>query len=282
MKTMKGLGTLTTLLLLAAVIVSATLVIKYKKHRKRVSMWQQVVEQNLGAKKSGQFQATDKTGAPVILEWLKTNVHEPEYASTMRLVDDVFVRSFASYEIRYLKAHPEEVINAAKNTVYEQFQPFFKDDIKSVDWPLAEKKLISIAQAYQQQINTDAIKKYANSLCFFVLAKEITTKKIVGFALYRIDNDDPQGTVILKPLAIAPEEQQRGLGKLLMTSVFKIIPIVSRITLTVESKNDVAFKAYLSWGFVEYPTADAFHKKMEYRANQSDILQKTAQTLVAL
>jgi RimJ/RimL family protein N-acetyltransferase len=240
------------------------------------------IEKALATKKAGQFQAKDKTGQPVILEWLKTNVHEPEYADTMHMVDDVLVRSFGSSEIRYLKEHPEEVVNATENTIYEQLQPFFKNKGKDIDWVLVEEKLTSIAHLYQKQANKDAIKELADSLYFFILVKEITTKKILGFARYRIVDDSPQGTVILEPLVVAPEAQQRGLGKLLVASIFNIIPNITRILLTVESKNDVAFKAYQTWGFVEYPGSDIFHKNMGYQVEHSDILQKTTESLVAV
>jgi ribosomal protein S18 acetylase RimI-like enzyme len=273
---------MTALSVIASIVTLVSFTTYFVMKKKTPSAWQLSVEKALGAKKSGKFQASDKNGKPVILEWLKTNVHEPAYTDTMHMIDNVFIRSFAFYEICYLKAHPEAHIDPATNTVYEEFKPYFKNGAKDPDWALVENKLISIIQAYQQQSMADEVKKYANSLFFFVLLKEATAKTILGFALYRIDDDDPQGTVTLEPLTVAPEEQQRGLGKLLTASIFKIIPIVSHLTLNVESKNDIALKAYQAWGFVEQPATEAFHKTMGYQVEQSDILQKTAKSLVPI
>ncbi len=51
-----------------------------------LSPWQHSVEQAFVVKKSGQIEAKDKAGVLIILEWQKTNVHEPVYAHIMRSV----------------------------------------------------------------------------------------------------------------------------------------------------------------------------------------------------
>ena len=247
-----------------------------------LSPWQLSIEQIFAAKKSGQFEAKDKNGAPIILEWLVTNVHEPEYIQMMHSVADIFVQSFGSQEVRFLKAHPEAVTTAVKNTPFNaQLQQLFKDGIEKVDWKAVEEKMASMACAYWEGEATgaDALKRYAHSLFVFIIAKDTLTQNLLGFVTYRIDDDDPRGAVIIEPLAVIPEAQKRGLGKLLVASIFKMVPAVTRINLIVESKNDNAIKAYQAWGFVEFQAPDQYHKNMEYRVEKSEILQKIAQTI---
>ena len=246
------------------------------------SPWQRSVDQKFAAKKSGQFKAKDKTGASVILEWHKTNVHEPAYVDIMRSVSDLFIRAFVPNEIRFLKAHPEAVAKAEQNDPYKQFAPLFERGVESVDWKAVEKKWHQFSRSYweKQASGEDVSKRYANSIFLFVIAKDALTNNVLGFVCYRIDDDDPQGAVIIEPLAVAPEAQTRGLGKLLTSSIFKFLPDVTRIGLTVECKNEIALKAYQVWGFVEFQAPDAYHKNMEYRAEKSDILQKIARTLM--
>lgn len=95
-----------------------------------------------------------------------------------------------------------------------------------------------------------------------------------------MDDDDPRGTVILEPLAILPEEQRRGLGKLLVSSIFKIIPDVTYIGLATHKINKIAIATYEALGFVQRQT-DLRDRSvpMEYKAENSDILQKTAKEL---
>lgn len=246
-----------------------------------ISAWQRSIDETFAAKKARCFEAKDKTGATIILEWQKTNVHEPEYAHIMRELADLFIRAFVPNEIRFLKAHPEAVVKAEKNDPYKQLAPLFKGRAESVDWKAVEEKMASIARSYweSQTAGEDVSKRYANSIFFFVIAKDAFTNNVLGFVCYRIDDDDPQGAVIIEPLAVAPEAQTRGLGKLLTASIFKLLPGVTRIGLTVESKNEIALKAYQAWGFVEFQAPDAYHKNMEYRAEKSDVLQKIARTL---
>lgn len=88
-------------------------------------------------------------------------------------------------------------------------------------------------------------------------------------------------------LCVKPSEQNRGLGKLLMSSIFKIAPDIRRIFLCTRPTNVNALKAYQAWGFVPdlqpIPEASlnmAHWEFMEYKAEQSDMLQKLAESFV--
>ena len=87
--------------------------------------------------------------------------------------------------------------------------------------------------------------------------------------------------------AVAKEHQKHGIGKLLMSSIFKIEPSIKRIFLCTRVTNKTAVKGYSSWGFVndEKPVLDhAFNLDhwtfMEYKTEHMNILQQVATTLV--
>jgi hypothetical protein len=95
------------------------------------------------------------------------------------------------------------------------------------------------------------------------------------------------GNVKVMIFAVDVAHQKRGLGKLLMSSIFKLIPDIKRIFLCTRVTNDTAFNAYRSWGFVkdENPVLDhEFNLDhwmfMEYKIEQSDALQNLAASLV--
>ena len=244
------------------------------------SEWQHEIMQHCATKKLWQFEAKDKAGSRIVLSYHITNVHESEYANIVHTVTDIFVAAFAPNEIKFLKEHSNAVVKAKRNDVYAQFKPLFKKGIKSVDWKAVEEKCQHIAQSYwENQVSPEATTKFADSVFIFVTVQDDATKKLLGFVSYRIDDDDARGTVILEPLAVLPEAQMNGLGKLLTASIFKIIPAVKNIFLTVENKNDKALEAYSGWGFVKAQAPDSSHQNMIYAADKSDTLQKAAQAL---
>lgn len=237
------------------------------------SDWQRSVEKHFASKKSGQLLGTDKSGSSVIFDWHLTNVNEPEYVAMMHNVEDLFVQAFTPNGIRHIKAHPEIVMKA---DFFKPLVPFFKNGIENVDWASVEEHFPATVQLFWAERIQENLKQFVNSTVIFVIAKDAKTNEALGFVGYQIYDDDPQGTVHLEPLAVIPHAQNRGLGKLLTASIFNLLPTVTRITLSVESENELAVKAYQAWGFAEYEYTPPDNKDMEYLKSKSDILQKMA------
>lgn len=74
-----------------------------------------------------------------------------------------------------------------------------------------------------------------------------------------------------------PAEQQRELEKLLMSSIFKLVPDTRRIFLHTRTTNEDAIKKYNSWGFVQFPGNLAGWPDFEYLAEKSNTLQQAAE-----
>lgn len=238
--------------------------------------WKQSIDKKFAVKKSGKFMAKDKKGAPVVLEWLKTNIHEPTYMAIMQELEDLVVQAFIPVKLQHLYAHPELVLTAKKGEPYEQLQKLFKHGTNSIDWKLFKEKMSSVLRAEWQSV-TQALGKTS---LFVVTAKEPLTKKLLGFVGLRISNDAPVGSVEIEPLAVAPDEQNRGLGKLLISSVFKIIPGVTGLWLGTFATNTGAIAAYSAMGFVKTRTdPDNRYVSFVYLTGKSNILQKTAANL---
>ena len=96
------------------------------------------------------------------------------------------------------------------------------------------------------------------------------------------------GDIKVINIAISPAEKENGLDQLLMSSIFNIVPQVKRLFLFSRPTNSSALETYRSCGFTQDLNfvQDPNHKvnleyliPLEYRAEQSNILQKTAQTL---
>jgi GNAT superfamily N-acetyltransferase len=86
--------------------------------------------------------------------------------------------------------------------------------------------------------------------------------------------------------AVDPEYQNRGLGKLLTSLIFKINTNIKRIFLCTRVTNNIALNAYKNWGFTldSNPILDhTFNLEhwtfLEYKIDKTNILQKIAEGL---
>ena len=237
--------------------------------------WKRSIDEMFAVKKSGKFEAKDRMGAPVILEWLKTSIHEPTYTPTMHMLEDLVVQAFGPIELQQLRVHPEKVLSAKKGDLLEPLQILFKRGARKIDWKLVEEKLGIIERVAWQSV----AEKLENFSLFFVIAKDPITTKMLGFICYRMAPDASEGSIEIEPLAVAPEEQKRGLGKLLISSIFKIIPGITGLWLGTSATNTGAIAAYTAMGFAKMHT-DPNNVVFLYLTGKSDILQKTARTFI--
>jgi len=222
--------------------------------------------------KSGAFKAQDKTGAPVILEWMKTDMISPEFVEAMKSVWDIACPTYTKVEVDFLRAHPEVV---GKEAYYKSFEPLFKDGVASVDWQKVEEKMQEILkQYYVLDVSTfsDEMKKaFSRAEHFFVSIKNEHTDELLGYISFLILPEYAVGDVKCMGFAVKPEEQNRGLGRLLMSSILRIIPDLKRIFQNPRITNVVAQRAYYNWGFTK--AANPVTKELNYEINPNHFIQ---------
>lgn len=263
--------------------ISTCITIVSKNYLEGIQMNKQVE-----LKKSGQFLAKDKHGTSVVFEWSKTNIVSSDFAAAMKDAWEFARDAYTSVEMQFLKAFPDVV---GKEPYFKPFESLFQNGFVNVDWKAAEVIMQSILQGhfvFDPAIFPEQIKKmYENDQAFLVVARDAKTEKSLGFITFIIRTNYAAGDVKVMSFAVDVAHQKRGLGKLLMSSIFRIVPDIKRIFLATRVTNDIALKAYGSWGFVkdDKPVLDhAFNLEhwtfMEYKTEQSDVLQKVAARLV--
>ncbi len=236
---------------------------------------------------SGQFLGKDKFDSPVVIEWHKTSMLAPEYAALMKQVADLAAQAFLPVEIQFLKTHTEVMTNP--DAYFQQFEPFFANGIEHVDWKAVEQKMQSILHGFYKvdtsTLPEETAKVLAKDIYFMVTIKQKDTGALLGFITFLIRPDYAYGDIKVTSIAVSPKEQNRGLAKLLMASIFNIAPHIKRIFLCTRVTNEYALRAYQSWGFIKdlHPTQDPHYTFnldhwtfMEYKANQKDVLQNIA------
>ena len=281
--------------ILVLIIGVSYFVVRERMNNQKSSEWITYVKKATTARKTGQFTAQDKAGTPIILEWTVTDVRSPNFSVLQKSICDIVVQAFAHVEIQFLKVHPE-----LHDEYCQSFEPLFKNGpaandlqelkqaLKAANWQLSEEKMQSVLRAMQ-------LIDYSNfgveDVHIFVLVKDDKSKKLLGYATFYIMPEYPDGDVKITGIALTQTEQNRGLGKLLMSSVLKIIPKVKRIINSAHPTNDKAIRAYQNWGFVSNPNPISephmpINKKhwvyLVYNVEQTDILQKAAKRLVEI
>lgn len=262
-----------------------------KENQQQTSPWLSCVKERSAANESRKFTAKDKFGKPVILEWKKTDIQSPDLAAFKKNVCDLACQALAPIEVQFLQAYPHAV---SQEIFLKPCASFFEKGVDAVDWELVKEKIQStIRQFYLTDLSTfgaAVIKPLLDDVYFLVTVKDREGEKLLGFTMLAITPALPFGNVKLINIAIIPEEKDRGLEQLLMSSIFNIIPQVNRIFLGTRPTNDRAIEMYRSWGFTQdlNPVQDPKHKinteyliVLEYKADQSSILQKSAEALVA-
>lgn len=266
-----------------------------KESQHIASEWLASVHTATKHKKSGQFTATDAHGTPVILEWKITDILSPELATFKKNVCDLAAQTHAISEVQFLRAHPEAV---SQDGFLKPCVPLFANGLESVNWKQVEATIESTyKQFYLMDITSfgaDVIKRIADDLYFFVTIKEAAStktqepEKILGFMMSSITPALALGDIKLIKLAVAPTQKERGLGELLVSAIFKVIPHVQRIFSIIRPTDENALKMYYSWGFVQdrNPVQDPNHMLnlnyvavLEYKTDQSDRLQKNSENV---
>lgn len=253
------------------------------------SSWLDQVKKAAARQKTGTFLATDKTRRPIALEWTITDVCSPDFAPLMKSICNLVVEAFTPVEVDFLKANG----NVESQKEYCQaFEPIFatgpmasewqlfKKGLSEGNWPVVEEKMKLVLQTIQEMDYSNFGKE--NVHCF-VLAKEPKAAKVLGYATFYLTPEFPDGNVKISGIAVDTYKQNRGLGKLIASSVFNIIPSVKRIFLTTRPTNETALVAYKKWGFVidKNPIKEPYAGRwihLEYRTLETDILQKLARS----
>ncbi len=237
-----------------------------------------------GTAAEGEFFAKDKLGHQVILEWKKTDITSSALVEFKKDICEIACEALAPVEAEFLRANPESVNH---EVFLMGCASLLKHD--PVDWQSVKEKIAStIKQFYLIDLSSfgpDIIKPLLNDVYFLGTVKNSKTEKPLGFIMCSITPELPFGDIKVINASVAPAEQHRELDKLLMSSIFKIIPDVKRLFTFLRPTNEVGIKTYSGWGFTQnengfqdpnHKVNQEYLKLFEYKSEKNHILQKIA------
>lgn len=239
---------------------------------KFTSAWVSFAQQTI--QKTGRLSAQDLSGKSLIFEWTVYDPTSPQFTQAIKNVSEVFAQTYTNQEVEFARKRPEAV---PTEPFLKSVAPLFKHGIDKVDWKNVEKHVRS---TMDQFFSTNDFAKWAspNDLAIFVIAKDIKEETSLGAIQFSITPDYVYGTVRVGLTGILSSVQNRGLEKLLMSSIFKLLPDVSRLFLHNRPTNERALAQYLQWGFIHFDGTNPDWPDFEYLAESSTVLQNAAAT----
>lgn len=198
----------------------------------------------------------------LIIEWKISDILSPDLAEFKQSIAEMASKTLAPNEVIFLSAFPE--------AVYEEMFlmpciPLFSNGLEAVNWDLVEETITStIKQFYLTDLSKfgDAIKPLLNDLYLFSTIKDKETQTILGFMIASITPSLPFGEVKLINMIVQAEEQNKGLEKLLFSSIFEVVPQIKRIFCFARPTHTSQLSLYQELGFTKdlQPIEDPNHK----------------------
>lgn len=226
------------------------------------------------------FTATDKLKNPIIVECERLDPRSTQFSEKLKGLSDILAQAYVPVEVQFSRKFPDAVPH---DKFLKPLESHFRQGIQNVDWKVVlEQTKAILKQFFAEDFVKGACANKdfcANFDHVFAVAKENKTGKPLGAIYFLISPDNSHSFARIPIFGIMPAAQNRGIGKLLMSSVLKFVPSAKKIALSTRVTNESALKAYHSWGFTPCPSTMENWANMEYAVEGSDRLQKTAKTL---
>ncbi len=258
----------------ASLITERTETMIEKRNQKSSADWINQLDATL-TKQHGTFTSMDAHGIPLMLEWEKVDPQSPRINEIIKEAAEILAYTYATMELQFARTYPELV---ATEMFLKPLSPLFAHCVDHVDWNAAEDVL---RKNLMQFFTTTDFAKYgkAQDVHLFVLARDPQTKTLLGVINYIGSKEFEYGSLKVAYFGVTATAVHRGIDQMLMSTIFKLVPEVTRLFLHTRITNQSALSTYSSWGFSQFPGPLAYWTDMEYLTTKSDMLQKTADTL---
>ncbi|KKP35834.1 MAG: hypothetical protein UR26_C0002G0134 [candidate division TM6 bacterium GW2011_GWF2_32_72] len=252
----------------------------YKSFFNQKSAWFFYVERTMADKQDQKILTQDKFGRQVVFELFSMNLRTDEFNEKIQKLSEVYGKAFLA-PIKALLKDYSFIFSNIK--FYKKFNKLMVIN----DFKESERRSVEIKACKdlaQHFIDVETVIS-SDVSTWVVVAKDKETDLILGFLEFSLYKKASARSIRVEIIAFLPEVQHLGLGKLILSSIFKFLPETKRITLGVLKSNLNAIKAYNSYGFVmcepekewsNIDELDSFRINLEYDVERSDSLQKDA------
>ena len=224
-------------------------------------------------KKSGVFLANDLLNNPVILEWEEINGQIDRLSEKIKSLSKILVPYYTQIEVDFARKNPENVSN---DWMLKSLASLLEQDTNKVDWNLFQQKTEALLEQFFATMNW---KNSAQDINICVTIKDQKTENTLGVILFLITPEFAKNNIKATFYVVVPAAQNRGLEKLLISSIFRLRPDIARVFLSTRSTNQKDILSYKDWGFSQLDIVPNW-TDLEYLVEQSNTLQKISDCFI--
>lgn len=242
--------------------------------QKTNSAWTDHIKKEIQSK-NGQFQTEDNIKNSITLRWELIDPTSSNLNEAIKNSSEILVQMYTSMELQFARKHPEAV---GSEMFLKPISAMFENGVENVDWTTATTKL---SESLRHFLTTTDFAKYGNThdVQIFVTAYDTKSGKQLGIIQFLAMPQFEYGAVKVAFFGVDEFSQSQGIEQILLSSIFKLIPDLSRIFLHTRISNETILKLYESIGFAKFAGPLPFWIDMEYLSEKSNFLQKTAESL---
>lgn len=235
------------------------------------SPWLAYVKDQIGLKTEGKFSMKDPSGLPILLVWEKVNPKLPRLNEKIISLSHLLIEAYLNIELDFAKKHPEAIL---EDMFLKSLEPLLKDGPENIDWEIAKEQIKNILSGFFTQMNW-SLYAQENDIQFFVEAQDITTAEQLGMIQFIISPHYAHGTVKIELYdGVSPRVINRDIEKILISSIFKLLPATERIFFHTRITNSKGIEAHQALGFSKFSGNLTHWIDLEYLIEKSNLLKE--------
>jgi len=210
----------------------------------------------------------DRHQHAIVLKWSPIKGNTDALTQKIHELTPLFVNTYVKQEMEFARHHPEAI---ATDFMLKSLTLFAKD-LQKIDWQVFGQQLQKHMHNFFMTMDWKT-KSSTDDTYFFVVAHDTKDDAPLGALQFFISPTFEPASIKAALFGMNNDAYDRGIEQLLMSSIFKIRPDITRIFLHTRSTNQEAIDRYLSWGFVVTPNKIPHWTDMEYCIEKSNTLQ---------
>lgn len=235
--------------------------------QKKSSAWLDFIQKNVPH--SGQCSAYDTNYDRMTLKWHMYNAASPECTQAVKNLSEIFIQTYTRQEVEFAHKKPKKV---STDMFLKGVAHLFANGINNVDWDAVEK---GVRAEMEDFFRAKDFAQWANpdEIVIFVVAQNNGGEQL-GAIQFCASPDFAYGNVKVGLAGILTDFRLRGIQRVLMGSIFKILPTTTRIFLHNRPTNAHTICLYLDWGFDQITGTMEDWLDFEYVASNNKTLQR--------
>lgn len=235
------------------------------------SSWIKYIREITTSMVSGEFIVIDSQESPVVIEWEKLDPKTARLNEKIRSFSHFLIKTYSDIELDFAQKNPQAIEN---DMFLKRLKPLLENGLNNIDWDLAKVQISTILTDLFTKMDWSMYAKQ-NDIHFFMLAKDKESENLLGMIQFVFSHEFDNGSVKVELYdCVIPKALNLDIEKILLGSIFKLIPNIQRIFFHTRKTNFHGIEAHQELGFMKFDGDLPDWVDLEYKAEKSYILQK--------